>query len=329
MSDVARTFFIKSIVDPIRSNLASVLFWFGTFLVFVGAIFGQAIDALTYAPNGTSEFVLKVGSAILGAGVFAVIMKSGQFTELFQKHIYDVFYDPTLVKEKGPLIEKWRTITSALLQNVLPTTHREAVDYIEDQFFNSELAYHFDDHSIFYDVTIDKTTNTATVIHTTRTTLVLSPKEDNPILEQSIITDGEVKLVKLLLNGKEQQIDAFYTTDPVNPKKRWLKLPLKEYATTRVVSNDRVVSFERVISFSQGLSEEPYMKGSISRYVKGATVNLRVTPGCKVFFEKFGLGDMAESSHIQDDGNGYERWVLAYRDELLLPGQGFIIFLHT
>jgi hypothetical protein len=70
MYETESNFFQDAIVKPLKNNLSSVMFWVGMLFVFVGAIFGEYIDAFKYIPKGTGEAILKGGSAILGAGVF-------------------------------------------------------------------------------------------------------------------------------------------------------------------------------------------------------------------------------------------------------------------
>lgn len=319
-------FLQESIAKPLKNNLSSVMFWLGIFFVFIGAIFGEKIDSYKYIPEGTGEAILKGGSAILGAGVFAVIMKSGQFTNLFQKHIYDVFYDPTKVKDSVPIIVKWRIITKALLKFVLPEAHKEAIDLIEKQFFNSELEYHFEEYVISYQVAIDNESKIATIKVITDSNIVLSPNVKNPVLEQSVETDGNFNLLALRLNGLDCKKSDLVSNDPNTPTVYTLKLPLAEYVSNSV-ANDRVVSFERVVEWTQDLKVDPYIKVMIHRYIKGAKVRVKVPATHKAYYERFGLGMLEDENYICDDGEGYERWQLAASGSLLLPGQGFIIFV--
>lgn len=327
LSELREGFFKKLVTEPVKNNLSIVLFWVGLALVFIGAIFGSPIDTFKYIPKGTGEAVLKSGSAILGAGVFAVIMKSAQFTELFQKHIYDVFYEPQEVKDGVPLIVKWKGITNALLKNVLPSTHHQAADRIEKQFFNSELDYHFEEHTVSYEIIIDEN-NIATVKSITNSTLVLSPFTKEPILKQYIETEGTFNFKALRLNDIACDKPELFTEDPDNPNRNLLKLPLKEYAQLKPNTTERVIRLERVVEWTQNLTNDPYIKGAIKRYIKGAKVRVKVKDNThKVHFERFGLGDLPDEHYIEDDGFGFERWQLVTSDNLLLPGQGYILVL--
>jgi len=326
LSDLRESFFTKLVLAPVKNNLSIVLFWSGLALVCVGAIFGSVIDSFKFIPLGTGEAVLKTGSAILGAGVFAVIMKSAQFTELFQKHIYDVFYAPQEVKDGVPLIIKWKGITNALLKNVLPSTYHQAADRIEKQFFNSELDYHFQDHTVSYEITIDAN-NIATVKSITNSTLILSPFTKQPYLKQYIETQGTFTFKALRLNDVACDDKTLFTIDPDNPNRNLLELSLNDYAQANPNTNERIIRLDRVVEWTQNLTNDPYIKGAIKRYIKGAKIRVKINKSHKVHFERFGLGDLPNEYYIEDDGFGFERWQLATSDNLLLPGQGYILVL--
>lgn len=326
MMDTIKQFFANILVEPAKRNLSSVLFWGGLFMVFVGAIFGGDIDSWKFSPQGSGEAILKGGSAILGAGVFAVIMKSAQFTSLFQKHIYDVFYDPDKIKEGAPLIEKWRLISNSLLKKVLPETHSDASNKIEQQFFNAELEYHFEEYKSSYDIVVDEAGKIAAITIFTNATIILSPHADQPTLKQSIKTAGGVELSALRMNDNDVLAQYPFVKDQEDEETYILSIPLKEHAEARR-NNVEAIRLERVTKLTQDLRIEPYVKGIISRYIKGATISAKITDGYKIHFEKFGLGELPGNHHLADDGTGHERWVLVTPENLLLPGQGYILVI--
>tara|TARA_Y100001001_G_scaffold31332_1_gene26060 strand:- start:4850 stop:5875 length:1026 start_codon:yes stop_codon:yes gene_type:complete len=316
--------FRKVVVNPAIENITSVFFWGGVSLVFLGAIFGDSFDNLPFVPSGSGESLLKIGSAVLGAGVFAIIMKSAQFTEIFQKHIFEVFYDPEKSVPGTVLKGKWIKLTNALLKEVLPKSHLDASKKIEQQFLDSELTYHFEDYYNSYTITIDEEKNKAIIELFSKSSVILSPNFSDPCLIQSIEADGVVELKALRFDGADVLDENSFIKDTKNPKKNILKIPLNEYARERD-NGDRISIFERVTKWEQDLSVDPYIKANISRYIKGARIRVKVSKGYKVFFERFGLGELPKNHYLNDDGEGYERWELVEPNGLLLPGQGFIL----
>ncbi|MEF1254370.1 hypothetical protein [Vibrio sp. M260112] len=291
--------------------------------MFIGSVLSAEIDQLI--AGGAGEAVLKVGSAILGAGVFAAIMKSSQFTQVFQKHIYDVFYEPSNIENGIPVIQKWKVISNALISKILPSNHEEVVEKIEQQFFSKSMDYHIEDFVSKYKLVV--TDNTLSVFCTSNYKVVVSPYVDEPKLKQTLKTEaGDVKLSALRLNGVSYTNDAFVEHES-DPTLRVCEIKLNDYAKHRRCSDQKTVKFERVLSWTQDLKTEPYIKAYISTYIKGATIEVKSDKGYKVIFERFGLGDLPENHYIEDTGEGYERWNLADSDHLLLPGQGYILFL--
>lgn len=313
-------------IYPLKRHISSVLFYGGLVLVFIGAIFGDAIDAFNLVPNGTGEAILKSGSAILGAGVFAVIMKSAQFIELFQKNIFDVFSDPKRVVGKDGLSEKWRYVTRAILKDLLPASYVAAAEYIEKKYFDDELEYHFE--NIVAEYEIDVVDGVAKVRCTTKGNIIISPCSKNPVLEHvlDLESGNNFKLEMLLINGQAIEVDGLYIVDENNPSRRVMNFSLAQYARKISGGDDRVVNMCRTVSWEQQLAMEPYVKFDVKRYVKGYVAEVKSSGLSTVKLEPFEMrrtGSLVPISTPQ----GYKRWTIASEDELLLPGQGFIIFL--
>lgn len=323
MFNKIKNIFSDVIIKPAINNLASVFFWGGILAVITGALFGDSIDGVL--PIGSGEALLKVGSAILGAGVFAIIMKSAQFIEIFQKHIFDVFFRPETAVSDDALKDKWRDITNAMLKELLPQTHLDASKKIEQQFFNSELEYHFEEYYSSYRITVDKATNRAIIELFSKSTIILSPHSDDPILKQSLEVDGDVELKALRFNGHDALSDNPYVEDEENPNYKKSHIHLNRYAEDR--NGVKVARLEKATKWTQDLSIDPYVAADISRYIKGATIRVSISDGFKVVFDRFGLGNLPKNHYLRDDGEGYERWVLVESSGLLLPGQGYILVI--
>lgn len=156
--------FNKCIINPIYNNLMLTLLIIGLLAIFFGTIIAE--------PKWLSETISTSGSAILGAGVFAVIVKSAQFVEIFQNHLYDVFYKPVQTFGLENLKQKWISITKNIIQETLPNSHSDVSNRIMKQFLTSELTYHFSDYETKYDVTVEPQGGQATIIHTIRTKIM-------------------------------------------------------------------------------------------------------------------------------------------------------------
>jgi len=82
----------KWVVEPVKNNPIPSVLILGVFLVVVGAVLPTGEDA-RFA--GWAASLLKsMGLTILGAGVFAFLLKTSQFAEHFRSILLDVLYDP-------------------------------------------------------------------------------------------------------------------------------------------------------------------------------------------------------------------------------------------
>lgn len=249
-------------------------------------------------------------------------MKSAQFTDLFQQHVFDVFYRPeTLPVEK--IIDRWEQLANSLLMKVLPSEYNQAVTKIKDQLFiSSELEYHFEDLRITYDIVV--TDNRVNIENNMTANLVLSPRHPNPTFKQTFEVGGSCCLASLYINDKQQNVEQLLRKCPQNQNAYKLELELNEFDKTAKQAHRKPVKFERTLTLTQNLDEEPYIVAAISRYVTGAVVKAKISPGYRMYFKKTGLGVLPDK-FCSDDEQGYTRWQLAEDGDLLLPGQGFII----
>ncbi len=308
-------FMDSSIFKPIKNNLTLIMFLGGAFLIIIS----------TFINNDWGDGISKVGSAILGAGVFAGIMKSSQFTEVFKKHIFDVLYDPNEATRGDETIDtmvKWRILTEAILKDTLPLAFQDATEKIEKKFLNDELSYHYEDYTVQYDIDIDENM-IATIQNKTITTLVLSENHAEPVFEQDVKVISKattMTLTSLYLNSQAYDLEKFnYTQDAENDDRYNISIPLKDFKN----SASNCIKLERTTSWTQDLKEDPWITGFIKRYIKGLTIKAKVSDNYKLVFDKFGLEKLPNNYHNND--TGYDRWQLATSSTLLLPGQGYVL----
>ncbi|WP_288357094.1 hypothetical protein [uncultured Pseudomonas sp.] len=314
----------KAFVKPAKKYPALFLTVAGALATFVGAIFGNLIDAVPYIPRGTGEAILKIGSAILGGGVFAVLMKSSQFSDFFQKCLSDVFYDPGATISLPVLKEKWLALTRGLLKDTLPASYQNASEVILESFFNNELEHHFENYRVTYDFNLDENGRDLVISHSVETEVVISPRFESTNISHNIVADGSIKLVSLVVDGHAVSLDKKYLSDAENdPSRKCFSIKLSPSVNS--VGKDRSVTLERVFEVRQDIAKEPYYIVNVSRYIKGFSVKYRAS-NCQVFFENTGLG-AGKDLESKVDGNGYTRTVLADKNTLLLPGQGYIFIV--
>ncbi|NKC16735.1 MAG: hypothetical protein GKR94_32440 [Gammaproteobacteria bacterium] len=344
---------LRTIVRPMMENVTLVLILGGALLTFVGATLGTWLDAMI---DGAGDAAVKGGSAILGAGIFAAIMKSAQFTDLFKEQIQEVFrtdsfrelvqgnvheaiHNPQTAFGVDDLKDKWLKLTQSLLRSILPSTHLNASQRIMEQFLDAELHYHFTEHEIRYEISVQE--GIASITDITRTKLVIAPNAPEPVFSQELTVEGTCLLKTLIVNGEpivqdgrfvEKYEDILSKDDKADDKaeKEYkFRLPLERFLGSRSSDEDRVVTLERSYDITQSIESEPYLIGTMKRFVKGLTVGAKISGDYDLYFTETGLDHTTRDKPINPytDSEEYTCWKLANPDELLLPGQGYAIIL--
>lgn len=313
----------KTIVTPAKQHITFVMLVTGAILILFGTTHANFIDGLPIFPKGTGEIIQKIGSAILGAGVFAVIMKSAQFTEYFQQSIHEVFYRPDTTASLEVIKHKWETLTRSLLKNTLPESYQDASSVIMSRFFDDELQFHFEDFNASYDFTLKEDGKTLHVINKTVANIVICPKyKAVDIINRFKSESGKFRIKSLLIDDAPVDLENCLSTDPNNSQVMKFELSVQPKSAT-----SKMVKMERVYEYEQDITKEPYVIASLERYIRGFVVKAKAS-GCSLFFRPTGAGVLFDvPGHA--DGEGHSRWVLADRNTLLLPGQGYIFVVTT
>lgn len=315
----ALTLVQDTIIKSAKQHVTLMLLIVGFLLILFGTTHGATIDTWPFLPIGSGEIVQKVGSAILGAGVFAVIMKSAQFTEYFQNSIHEVFYRPETTVSPEIIKQKWEILTRSLLKDTLPASYENASSVIMGRFFNDELQFHFEDFNVTYEFELCPDNKTIKATNTTTATIVISPKHEYATIKQKIKNDGDLSIKSLLIDDVPVDVEKCLTIDSDDKNLRHFELIVKPKSIL-----DKKIKMERVYEYEQDITREPYVIANLERYVKGFVLKAKST-GCKLYFRPTGSGIAKPLGHT--DGQNFTRWVLADRNTLLLPGQGYIFVL--
>jgi len=271
-----------------------------------------------------TPMIYYIGSSLLGAGVVAIFLESVQFTELFRKYVFNMIYCPT-DDDKIPnemLTYSWLTITQGKLNRILPNNYvTQAKKLIFDQFFNEKTEYLFKNYRITYELTPSRNNpHIVEVEEYTEAYIILAPHVTNPILTQEFNLKTDTPTIKLWLDSKE-------VTEPFKEKSNNLyeaNIEINSYNPTR--KND--IRLEKTSIYKQDLATEPYFMATITRFVKGAEIRIKVNKpkDYQLIFKRLGVRTTAE-----DDKpvviNCAKHWTIADDNILLLPGQGYIILV--
>lgn len=317
--------FFASIIRPFKNNVPLLYMAAGGGLVFFGSLAATWIDGLPFVFKGTAGSIVTIGTTIIGAGVFAAVLKSAQFSEIFQKHIHSVFYSPELAVELEENKKKWKKLTDAIFSKCLTGVHGEATEKLSEIFFTSDLDYHFENMEVNYRVILDNKRNLKVRYHS-KSTIVVAPDAE-PIIWQRLSKGGGTQLVSLIVNEESVCPDGLLKDNPDNADELSFQLPFEKYSSFDSFKKDRSFTLERTLEYTQDIFKEPYMVAGLSRFVSGLTVSVKAID-CNIHFTGTGSGVLDCPTPVAD-GAGYRRWVLAKKGNLLLPGQGYIIIVTS
>lgn len=314
--------FFEGITSPFKSNVPFVFLFLGIVLLVFASTCADWIDSSPYIWNGTSKIIRDLSTAIIGAGVFAAVLKSSQFSEIFQKNIHDVFYNPHLTVDYEENVKKWKTLTHSMFVKCLPGMTIQATDKIVETFFDNELDYHFENMEVIFDIEMVTKINAKITIKT-KMNVVVSPGRTPDIFQK--VSDSNYRLLSLFLN--HEAIDVATATAPVKgrPDLRQMNIPYSVYSKITGFKETNSIVLERVTEYTQDIEKEPYYISGFGRYISGLTIGVKST-GCNIHFSGTGSKVLDEIKPTVD-GVGIKRWVMAKNGDLLLPGQGYIIVI--
>lgn len=315
---------LKRIIAPFFN--ASVLFIIGGFLLVVlGSVFATAINELKYFPNGMADIFVKTGSAVLGAGVFAAMMKSQIFTEVFQKNIHEVFFAPEEAVGLEENKRKWQTLTDSIFRKCLTGAHGQATKKISDTYFSAELDYHFEDMKVRYTLSLDKEGRYLNIRTTTTSRVVISPGVEPNIWQRITASHTAPRMTSLIVDQVSYNPNKYFKKNPNNPNEMRLDLPYKDYSKSPSFKEKKSIHLQRTVEYVQDLRDDPYITAGLTRFVVGLEIAVKCE-NCTFHFTNTGSRIMEEPESYPD-GDHYDTRVLAKTGDLLLPGMGFIIII--
>ncbi|MCK7190834.1 hypothetical protein L8P10_01465 [Enterobacter kobei] len=301
--------------ESLSKYLMHYLITLGLALYFIGQILAH------YNFNTTiTELFLALGKIILGTGFFTGLTKSRYYANFFQDKIFNILYHPGNHFSDFEIKSKWLLLTNYMLSKKVKKHHSTASQVIFDRFLNPEHGYYYRNMTIDYDVSLGADGKTLEITQVMCMEIVFNDDETEALLEQKIYTDGKMELVQLIIDDKKEDHQKHYTPCTIDPKTML-------FSKTITNQDGSPVKVERTYHLKQNIHDEPYIISNYSKFIKGISVRYKAN-NCKVTFRQTGIINTPSNDvNVFDEENGYTRVVLASKDDLTLPGQGFILIL--
>ena len=269
-----------------------------------------------------SELFLSLGKIIIGTGFFTGLTKSSYYANFFQERIFNVLYNPGQHFSDFEIKSKWLSLTNYLLAKKVKKHHSTAAQIIYDRFLDPEHGYYYRNMVINYDITLEKDSNTLIIVQSMCMELVFNEDESEAVLQQKIVTDGRMDLVQLIIDDQKIEHDSNYIPSPENPN-------INIFEKTVINKDGSPIKIERSYRIKQSIVDEPYIISNYSKFIKGISVRYKAV-NCKVTFRQTGIiSNPGTPPNVIEENGGYTRVVLAAKEDLTLPGQGFILILSS
>ncbi len=311
-----------SIVQPCKNHLVLTMIFSGFVLISLASIFGSQLNSFLW--DGVSDTLINIASAILGGGVFAAIIKSSQFSEIFMNNLSDVVYSPSKAFSDEEVLRRWTLLTEALLKPTLPSNYTVVANEIKKQFFEGELKYHFEGLERRYDIKISDDGDSANIKQVAQTKVVVAPGNEAVVIKQQFSTVSEVTLRDVFINNKKINIDECLSQDASDKSIYNFEIKVSDYDLIDNGSGDKYINMTRIYEFDLNIREDPNMILNLNRYVKGLVVKVKVQGPGTFDLKGIGLSLRNQASPVVCT-EGWTWYTLAGEENLLLPGQGYTL----
>jgi hypothetical protein len=286
------------------------------YAAFTLAILGAVIFSCSFLFELKYQgYIQGVSYSLIGGGAASAILQASQFTEFFKKSLFEVIYDPIKAIPISTINSKWDFLTDKLLSPLLPNESQQITSLIRNKYLESELDYYYQEAEFIYDIKINKSSKVAISTTKFKTKIITSNNSDKAVVFQKFSENDGVKLIEAFINDEK----VVATIDPYEDNTKKLEIDLSDYDRDKVV-NGGEIEFERTVDTTQCLKNDVIISAMVPRYVKGAKVVVSITSGYKVQFKS-----VHNCPEPVDKSDGSKTWVLAKNDELLCPGQLFLM----
>ncbi|WP_336718110.1 hypothetical protein [Chryseobacterium mucoviscidosis] len=153
---------------------------------FVGIIFISISCFIQDHDSALYKFFYTIGSTTLSGGVFAVIAKSLQFSDIFSNILRDIIYGKEHLENRKDLENIWKNVTNTLSNQKFDKISIALQNNVKKYFLPLEHDYYYDNYIL--DITIEQ-----------------SEKDPNYIIVKEIITHDiicEEETLEISYKGK-------------------------------------------------------------------------------------------------------------------------------
>tara|TARA_R110002072_G_scaffold300962_1_gene479312 strand:+ start:2171 stop:3130 length:960 start_codon:yes stop_codon:yes gene_type:complete len=307
---------------PEDDNITKIKKWFKrnlTWVYFTVAIIFILFPNTSYSPFNEywNNLLQKIGFVGLTSGVFASVLKSIQFTGLFQEELTKIISGNEFLNNRKDLPDLWKKISKSIYAEKFPEISDLLQDRILETYFPMDTHHYNEDlivsiviheidkdfiinytQTIEYNAILDSEKNQSNIVYTDTITDDKGVEEKNELLSFKI--DGtEVDLDKCREVKREDGKIKYIHKVPITGKKKF-KIFLKVKNTYSLKGeNVKLLRFNTI--------------------TKNVDLTVSHNKDIDVSFFNVGLVNDFEPIHTDIENTLSRR----HRDDLILPRQGF------
>ncbi len=304
----------KSKKDKLQGKIYNNLFWI---LLIIGILILYMSTWKTFNLY-MQEILEKIGLSVLSSGVFAVVLKSIQFTGIFKTEIEKIVLGTKFIENRNDLPTLWRKVSRSVYNKKFPNISKELENIILTNYFPTDHAYYYKD--FLYTLNIEEFTSNKIIKFTQNFSfdVILAKGETEAIL------DGYFKIDKKPELGELINERLFFKVDGEDRLKDVKKVPFnnehdKGYTFKTVVKNKSNFRVETKERREYCINDDNFKIFRVSKITEGMNVSISYPQNIDVSFFNVGLVDSFERVHVEHD----RKINRIHRKGLILPYQGF------
>lgn len=291
---------------------------------FIGVVMVAVSSVYMNENNNFKQAISNLGTVIIGGGFFSAITRTKQYTDFFQKRIFDVFFEPQKHISEESLKDKWIILTRAILKKSTNSFHGDAAKEIYERFICLKNDYHFSDMDVKFEIELHG--DIAHVSQRVITNVVANDDCDNIVMNQVFRDHKEngrdeyLKLTEVFLNNKPIDIPIIETDEQGKYVSNSFQIPIN-------TSEIKIHKLERTFEYKQNILIDSVFSTEYSRFVKGLHIKYKAK-GCTVQCILMGKSSFSSTTAKEiKDTNNYIRIEASSAHELTLPWQGFMLIV--
>jgi hypothetical protein len=154
-----------------------------------------------------------IGLSVLAGGIFALLLKSLQFTGVFKEELTKVIFEPRYIANRNDLPEYWDKVSMELFKNKFPKISQKLLKDVKEIYFPTKAPIYYEDVEHYFEILSVDASGMATIKRTTTLTIITKEKNgqctydfsNNMPFENS---ENEVEYISDILKVNSQPVAA-------------------------------------------------------------------------------------------------------------------------